>query len=443
MRRRLLLSSSNIIENPVATLISEDSSIEKNFSTYESAASYAKSYSTINWKLIAITDAIPSSCFSSIRNIISLTLEDGVTSIGQSAFSSCSGITGDLVIPDSVTSIGTSAFTSCTGFTGTLTIGSGLTEISDYCFRACGFIGKLTIPSNITSIGYWSFSQCNFTGSLEIDKAVTYISDYAFNGCDQFDDILTYTGLSNPGMDGSTENTHVFSNTNFTTCGVPDDYTDDTFCGLPILKDYEETVEFAVLYEDGTEETYDDFMAKVTAVYAEDVAGIIVKGWYKTFVLGLYQENCNFSDELLNVREYRDVFPECADSTYDITSDYDGEARTQALISCNNSEECAYVKAYNQTILNGTRHGYIASSGEWKYVHDNINTITAILNKIINADGLVSERYWLSNVGTMNSQGYVTQVYAQGVSDTTPVLLAYLSSYGGNSHYMRPCFVYE
>jgi hypothetical protein len=42
----------------------------------------------------------------------------GVTSIGESAFSYCGGLSGTLTIPNSVTSIGERAFYKCSGFTG-------------------------------------------------------------------------------------------------------------------------------------------------------------------------------------------------------------------------------------------------------------------------------------------------------------------------------------
>ena len=58
-----------------------------------------------------------------------------VTSIGNSAFYGCSGLTS-VTIPSSVTSIGQGAFYGCSGLTS-VTIGSGVKFISGQAFANC------------------------------------------------------------------------------------------------------------------------------------------------------------------------------------------------------------------------------------------------------------------------------------------------------------------
>ncbi len=106
-----------------------------------------------------------------------------VTSIGDSAFSGCSGLTG-LVIPDSVTSIRGAAFYRCCGLTG-LVIPDSVTYIVAYAFLGCsGFTGDLIIPDSVTTIGWGAFSGCSeLTGNLVIPDSVTSIDKSAFYGC--------------------------------------------------------------------------------------------------------------------------------------------------------------------------------------------------------------------------------------------------------------------
>ena len=124
----------------------------------------------------------------------SLTLEEGMTSIGDYAFIYCSGFTGYLTIPNSVTTIGEDAFYYCYGFKGSLTIPNSVTTIKDYAFWGCsGFTGSLTIPNSVTTIGDKAFYKCSgFTGSLTITNSVTTIGTSAFYGCSGFKEVYSF-----------------------------------------------------------------------------------------------------------------------------------------------------------------------------------------------------------------------------------------------------------
>ena len=59
---------------------------------------------------------------------MSATISNSVTSIGNYAFSGCSGLTS-VTIPDSVTSIGLQAFNECLNLTSVTFIGKTLAQV--------------------------------------------------------------------------------------------------------------------------------------------------------------------------------------------------------------------------------------------------------------------------------------------------------------------------
>ncbi len=113
--------------------------------------------------------------------IKTVTIEDGITSIGDCAFYGCSGLT-ELTLPNSVTSIGDRAFAYCSGLTE-LTLPNSVTSIGDRAFAYCSGLTELTLPNGVRSIGDYAFSGCSGLTELILPSSVTSIGDYAFYGC--------------------------------------------------------------------------------------------------------------------------------------------------------------------------------------------------------------------------------------------------------------------
>ena len=93
------------------------------------------------------------------KDLSSITIPEGVTSIGRSAFFCCKRLTS-ITIPGSVMSIGDWAFWGCSSLTS-ITIPEDVTSIGESAFEGCSSLVSITIPEGVTSIGVFAFYCCN------------------------------------------------------------------------------------------------------------------------------------------------------------------------------------------------------------------------------------------------------------------------------------------
>ena len=138
--------------------------------------------------------SIGDSAFDSCSNLTSITVPDSITSIGNSAFSRCNSLTS-IAIPSSVTFIGDGTFSYCSEL-ASITIPDNLTAISAEVFSDCYSLTSVTIPDSVTSIGNSAFSRCNSLTSIAIPSSVTFIGDGTFSYCSELASITIPDNLT-------------------------------------------------------------------------------------------------------------------------------------------------------------------------------------------------------------------------------------------------------
>ena len=147
--------------------------------------------------------SIGNGAFSSCTELASVTIPEGVTSIGGSAFFDCTNL-ASITIPEGVTSIGQYAFYRCTSFTSVI-IPASITSIGDNAFSICTSLASITIPEGVTSIGQYAFSSCTSLASVIIPEGVTLIDSYTFYGCTSLASVIIPASVENiyPGAFGN------------------------------------------------------------------------------------------------------------------------------------------------------------------------------------------------------------------------------------------------
>ena len=128
--------------------------------------------------------------FYQCSSLTSVTIPNGVTSIGYYAFWYCSALTS-ITIPNSVISIGEDAFCKCSRLTS-VTLGNSVKSIGNWAFAECSVLTSITIPNSVTSIGDDAFWYCSRLTSVTLGNSVTSIGEYAFVGCYGIQEVTSY-----------------------------------------------------------------------------------------------------------------------------------------------------------------------------------------------------------------------------------------------------------
>ena len=146
------------------------------------------SYSFTQLNIADGVTSIGNNAFSDCTSLTSITIPNGVTNIGDGAFAACINLT-TITIPNTVKNIGNNTFIYCHGLTS-ITIPEGVTSIGNRVFNYCSSLISIAIPSSVTSIGYGVFSGCEFLERIECHSLIPpVINEFIF------ENVTYYRGL--------------------------------------------------------------------------------------------------------------------------------------------------------------------------------------------------------------------------------------------------------
>ncbi len=141
------------------------------------------------------------------KNIVIPSTYNGlpVTSIGDYAFYSCS--LTSVTIPEGVTRIGNSAFEACHSLTS-VTIPEGVTKIGNSAFDGCSNLSRVTLPDSLISIGNNAFAWSELTSVIIPDRVIS-IGSGAFKLCSELRHVMLPDSLVSIGSGAFSDCSHL------------------------------------------------------------------------------------------------------------------------------------------------------------------------------------------------------------------------------------------
>ena len=144
---------------------------------------------------VSLADSITSigkRAFGETSKLKSIELPANLESIGDYAF--CVSLIESVTIPDSVITIGNGAFLSAYKMTS-ITIGDHVQTIGEEAFSSSAIV-SVTVPASVTSIGKKLFCGCSNLTSVTLSEGLTSIGEEAFLYCTNLQSVNIPDGVT-------------------------------------------------------------------------------------------------------------------------------------------------------------------------------------------------------------------------------------------------------
>ncbi len=142
--------------------------------------------------LPATVTTIGKNAFANCSSLQSMELPGGVTTIGWNAFLNCSTLT-EISIPEMTEDI-SGAFQGCKGLK-TVVLPYDLRTIGESAFYNCTSLSSIDLPDELETISAYAFYGCSSLGTVKVPSTVATIGERAFEGCSSLETLDVSEGL--------------------------------------------------------------------------------------------------------------------------------------------------------------------------------------------------------------------------------------------------------
>jgi len=129
-----------------------------------------------------------------LDDITTVTIENGVTSVGDNSFCGCEALS-HVTIPQTVTRIGNMAFSQCRSLMQ-ISLPDGLEQIGFTAFSDCTSLRGIKLPGTLQSIGDAAFSYCSNLARVEISAGIPCLSGGMFDSCTSLTEVVLPEGMT-------------------------------------------------------------------------------------------------------------------------------------------------------------------------------------------------------------------------------------------------------
>lgn len=161
-----------------------------------------------------------SGVFGGCNKLISITIPENITDLGNRAFYGCTSLTS-VILPSNIAQLGNYTFYNCSQLTtvdipinvsviggnafegcsklNNIDLPGNLIWIGEFAFRGCSSLSQISIPDGVTTIDYAAFQNCRSLTSAKLPSDITWISSYCFSGCSSLTSVDIPSGITSIG----------------------------------------------------------------------------------------------------------------------------------------------------------------------------------------------------------------------------------------------------